>query len=92
MTAAAGGSTMCYSTDSAPSASTYCHELAARGLSDHSALRGGLRSAAGGDDVVALGAQHLDHHVAVISLQFDHSVLDGTADAAALLELARRAP
>ena len=38
MTAAAGASTMCYSTDSHPSASTYCHDWRRAGLSDHSAL------------------------------------------------------
>ena len=30
-------------------------------------------SAAGEHDVVALGAQHLDHHVAVVALQLDHA-------------------
>ena len=48
--------------------------------------RGG-RSAAGEHHVVALAAQHLDDHVAVVALQLDHAVLGRAADAAALLQL-----
>src|SRR5690242_15942334 len=49
---------------------------------------GGGRSAAGGDRVVALRAQDLQHHVTVVALQLDDTVLDGAADTAALLQLA----
>ena len=44
------------------------------------------RSAAGQDDVVAVGAEQLDDDVAVVALQLDHAVLRGAADAAALLQ------
>jgi hypothetical protein len=46
-------------------------------------------SAAGGDDVVAVGLQHVDDRVAVIALELDHAVLDRAADAAALLQAPR---
>jgi hypothetical protein len=36
--------------------------------------------------VVAVGAQDLEHRVAVVALQLDDAVLDRAADAAALLQ------
>src|SRR5215213_533830 len=44
------------------------------------------RSAAGQDDVEAVGAQHVDDDLAMVALKLDHAVLDRAADAAALLQ------
>src|SRR3954468_14483839 len=45
-----------------------------------------IGSAAREDDVVALGAEHLDDRIAMIALQLDDPLLGRAADAAALLE------